>query len=115
MTAEDKTSAEVARLRRSITRITNRVCVSTDVRYLRKRLADLQARAAAGEPVRHAGSTQEAATVLTASMPESARLAAVEMGDRLKIGTSGAVRLALRELAASRGWRDLVAAFGGES
>lgn len=103
--------AEVARLRASITRITNRVCVSTDVRYLRKRLADLEAKRQAGGNVRHGASSQEAGTILTCSMPESAREAAVDMGNRLKIGTSATVRLALRDLAKNKGWRDLAAAF----
>lgn len=104
-------ATDVRRLQAAITRITNRVCVSTDADYLRRRLADLKARDAAGENVRHGASSQEAHAILTASMPESARLAAVEMGNRLKIGTSATVRHALHKLAVAMEWNDLAAKF----
>lgn len=110
--AKETEAAERARLQAAIARITNRVCVSNDLGYLRRRLVDLEARKRAGETVKHGASSQDDdSTILSVSMPAAARAAAVEIGNRLKIGTSAAVRLALRDFASEKCWLDLALKF----
>jgi hypothetical protein len=99
---------EVTKLKTAITKMTGRIVVSNDLKYLRTRFADLRTKIAAGEDVKtHAESSH---TVVTVSMDDDARDAFFMMVDRLKLGKSGTVRAGLGALARAHGWTELAEA-----
>lgn len=93
---EDMTDDE---MRKAISALTGRPCVSKDSRHLRRRLADLQKMNAAGK------TAQDATTVVSVSMHGKAKAAASRIAGKEGIGVSELFRRALSEWAAANGYR----------
>ena len=93
--------AEVQELRAAIAKLTRRTPLSSDPRYLRERLASLKARKEAGEDLRR---HDDQASVMSLSMPLSARRAIARILEREKISTSELGRRAFALWAKENGY-----------
>jgi hypothetical protein len=112
VSAREAADVEVDQLRRTITKLTGRTCMSRDLRYLRDRVSDLTRRKAAGEDVRQRLAIRR--SPLSIYLADAANTALMSMTERAKLGASALVREALREYADSRGWTREAAAFAPE-
>ena len=93
---------EVRDLHAAIQKLTGRVPVSTDPRYLRERLAALKARKQAGEQLKH---RDDPAAPMSVSLPLSARKALSKILDSEKLGVSELARRAFALWAAENGYK----------
>lgn len=100
---------EVADLKKQIAKLTGRAPVSTDPKYLRQRLSDLEAKVAAGESVRH---RNVGSVVTSVSLPAAGHKAMERILEREKIGASELVRRALTFWASENGYIPEAVAMG---
>lgn len=92
---------ELADLKKQIAKLTGRAPVSTDPKYLRQRLADLEAKVAAGASVRH---RNVGSVVTSISLPAAGHRAMERILEREKIGGSELMRRALAYWASENGY-----------
>jgi len=102
---------DVDSLRAQLQRLTGRVPLSYDPKYLARRIAVLEERRKGGEDVHSAGEPQ---TVFSTSMPVAARDAVDRILESEGIAKSKLVRLALELWARSNGYPKEAVAIGGD-
>jgi len=95
-------ASDVASLKSTIGAMTGRVPSSSDPRYLRQRLHELQVKRAAGDDIRHKSSP---IAVMSVSMPVTARDALDRILKKERCGASDLVRRALASWAIRYGYR----------
>src|ERR1051325_4571895 len=103
------TTKEVADLKKAIAKLTGRQPVSSDPKYLRQRLSDLQAKIEAGEDLKH---RNVGSFVTSISLPAAGHKALERILEREKIGASELARRALAFWASENGYAAEAAAMG---
>jgi|SRR5688572_9773048 len=109
MTQKEK---EIDGLQQDIAKLTGRLPVSRDEEYLRRRLAELKQAKKNGEETKR--ERAEASTVLSVSLPISAKDAVLAIADKEKCGNSALVRLALAQWCERNGYKEYATTFINE-
>ena len=97
----DPVAVEIQKLRIAISRLTGRLPVSMNRRYLEQRLSDLKKRKDAGEDVHH--DNGEPSAPISLSMTRLVRDMLARLADDAKVSASEIVRRALVEYARTHG------------
>lgn len=113
MTDQKQKQATVHTLRESIAKLTGRKPVSADPRYLAQRLADLKARKEQGEDIKH--TVGDPPSLMTVSMPRTARDALSRILKKEKVSASELVRRSLALWASANGYKPEGETIGGQS